>query len=145
MAWRFSRKARERNPCSIFPGRLVAAAAIFASNSGRAGGPAAGIVLLANRSIIVKVRLRRLPIPLAKSLLRMVTMVVCEKSPSCPKGTSRNRKCRNASVPMVSIILCGSTTLPRLFDIFSPLTVHHPWAKIIFGSGRFSAMSIVDQ
>ena len=45
----------------------------------------------------------------------------------------------------VSTILLGSTTLPRLFDIFSPSTVHQPWAKIVSGSGRLSAISIVDQ
>ena len=40
---------------------------------------------------------------------------------------------------------CGSTTFPRLLDIFSPLTVHQPWAKMVFGSGIFRAIRIVDQ
>ena len=66
--------------------------AIRASSSGRAGVPTAGIVPLAYRSIIVNVRLNRLPIPFARSLLMLVTIADCEKSPSCPNGTSRNKK-----------------------------------------------------
>ena len=58
-----------------------------------------GTAPLANRSINVKVRFSKLPSPFARSLLIRPIKASREKSPSWPKGTSRSRKYRKASVP----------------------------------------------
>ncbi len=41
--------------------------------------------------------------------------------------------------------MLGSTTLRWLLDIFWPLMVHQPWAKMVSGRGSPALMSIVGQ
>src|SRR3990167_7929314 len=96
-------------------------------------------------SIMEIVLLRRLPISFARSALILFTIASLEKSPSSPSVTSRIRKYRKGSTPNSFIISNGLTTLPTLFDIFSPSTVHQPCANMLFGGSISSALSMVDQ
>ncbi len=76
---------------------------------------------------MVTVRETRLPRSLARSVLIRLISSSLVKLPSEPKGNSRNRKYRTASTLYRWQRMAGSTTLPRLLLIFSPLKFNHPW------------------
>ena len=42
------------------------------------------------------------------------------------------------SAPLSLMTVCGATTLPTDFDIFSPLLKRKPWTTICFGSGSWA-------
>ena len=69
---------------------------------------------------------KRFPKSFPKSELILSIKAFCEKSPSCPKGTSLKRKYLNASNPYASATSLGFTTFPYDLLIFSPSLVHQP-------------------
>src|SRR4030067_764534 len=129
---------------ATFPLRLSAESLIVMSRA-VADAEEDGIVPSKYFSIIEMVLLRRFPRSFARSLFILRIMASLEKSPSSPNVTSRMRKYLNWSTPNSRMMSTGLTTFPRLFDIFSPSTVHHPCAKIVFGGSISRAFSIVDQ
>src|SRR3990172_11903769 len=98
--------------------------------------PAGGMTAPLYFSIIDTDLLRRFPRSLARSPFILASRALVEKSPSRPKGTSRSRNYLNWSTPALSAVSTGSTTLPFDLLIFSPSTVHQPWAKTFFGGSR---------
>ena len=80
------------------------------------------------------VRETRLPSLFASSLLCLSISACVEKSPSSPKDASRNRKYLAESTPVIAISSSTLITLPRDFEIFSLLNVHHPCAYTVFGT-----------
>lgn len=92
-----------------------------------------GVFSIPYFSARAEVRETRLPSLFASSLLWRSMRAVSEKSPSSPNDASRNRKYLAESVPAILISSSTLITLPRDFDIFSLLNVHHPWAYTVFG------------
>ena len=91
------------------------------------------------------VRLTRFPRSLARSAFTRVSMAFRVNSPSLPKGISRIRKYRTASLEYRLHSTTGSTTLPTDLPIFFPSITSHPWPKTCLGSGSPRACSMIGQ
>ena len=66
-------------------------------------------------------------------------------TPSFPKLTSRKRKYLIESIGKCCDKIIGSITLPWDLDILFPSIRSQPCPNTCFGSGRFSANSIIGQ